>query len=98
MVGMFQHGGQASVAALAAALYPPSHRATGVGWAYGAGRVASIFAPLFGTFVLAEGSGFGAVGIFALMAIPLASAGLFTFLLMSLSGAPVIKRAQLAHG
>jgi len=98
MVGMFQHGGQASVAALAAALYPPSHRATGVGWAYGAGRVASIFAPLFGTFVLAEGSGFGPVGIFALMAIPLASAGIFTFWLMSLSGAPVIRRAQLAHG
>ena len=38
--------GQASIAALAASLYPPNVRATGVGWAYGAGRVASIFAPL----------------------------------------------------
>lgn len=98
MVGMFQHGGQASVAALAAALYPASHRATGVGWAYGAGRVASIFAPLFGTFVLGEGSGFGPVGIFALLSVPLALAGIFTFWLMSLSTAPKIQRAQLAHG
>ncbi len=96
VLGMCQHGGQASVAALAAALYPSSHRATGVGWCYGAGRVASIFAPLFGAFVLTEG--FGPVGIFATLAIPLASAGLFTFWLMSLNGAPKIQRTALAHG
>jgi MFS transporter, AAHS family, 4-hydroxybenzoate transporter len=95
MMAMFQHGGQASVAALAAALYPPSHRATGVGWAYGAARVASIFAPLFGAFVLTEG--FGPVGIFVMLAVPLASAGIFAFWLMSLDGAPTIRRSQLAH-
>jgi MFS transporter, AAHS family, 4-hydroxybenzoate transporter len=94
-MAIFQHGGQAGVAAMAAALYPPSHRATGIGWAYGAGRIASIFAPLFGAFVLGEG--FGPVGIFALLAIPLATAGIFSFLLMSLPGAPTITRADLKH-
>jgi len=89
-----QHGGQASIAALAAALYPARSRATGVGWAYGAGRVASIFAPLFGTFVLTEG--FGPAGIFAMLGVPLVSAGIFTFLLMSAQGAPQVVRA--GHG
>ncbi len=94
-MAMFQHGGQASIAALAAALYPPRSRATGVGWAYGAARIASIFAPLFGTFVLSEG--FGPVMIFALLGVPLASAGIFTFWLMSLKGAPQPVRAGHGH-
>ena len=96
MNAMFQHGGQASIAALAAALYPPASRATGVGWTYGAGRVASIVAPLFGTFVLSEG--FGPVGIFAMLAVPLATAGIFTFWLMSLKGAPQVVRVAHGHG
>lgn len=96
LMAMFQHGGQASIAALAASLYPPRSRATGVGWAYGAGRVASIFAPLFGTFVLSEG--FGPIGIFAMLGVPLASAGIFTFWLMSLKGAPQPVRAGHGHG
>jgi len=93
---MFQHGGQASIAALAAALYPPASRATGVGWTYGAGRVASIVAPLFGTFVLTEG--FGPVGIFAMLGIPMATAGIFTFWLMSLKNAPQVVRIGHGHG
>lgn len=96
LMAAFQHGGQASIAALAASLYPPASRATGVGWAYGAGRVASIFAPLFGAFVLNEG--FGPIGIFALLAVPLASAGVFTFWLMSLKGAPDVRHVRPGHG
>lgn len=95
LMAMFQHGGQASIAALAASLYPPRSRATGVGWAYGAARIASIFAPLFGAFVLGEG--FGPIMIFALLGVPLASAGIFTFLLMSLKGAPKPVRAGHGH-
>lgn len=94
-MALFQHGGQASIAALAASLYPPRSRATGVGWAYGAARIASIFAPLFGAFVLGEG--FGPVMIFALLGVPLASAGIFTFWLMSLKGAPQPVRAGHGH-
>ncbi len=96
LMAMFQHGGQASIAALAAALYPPRSRATGVGWAYGAGRVASIFAPFFGTFVLSEG--FGPIGIFAMLGVPLACGGIFTFWLMSLKNAPQVVRAGHGHG
>ena len=96
LMALFQHGGQAGLAAMAAALYPPSHRATGVGWAYGAGRIASIFAPLFGNYVLHND--FGPVAIFALLAVPLASAAIFSFLLMSLPNAPRITRADLRHG
>lgn len=96
LMAVFQHGGQASIAALAASLYPPSSRATGVGWAYGAGRVASIFAPLFGTFVLTEG--FGPIGIFAMLGVPLACGGIFTFWLMSLKGAPQPVRTGHGHG
>lgn len=94
-MAMFQHGGQASIPALAAALYPPRSRATGIGWAYGAARIASIFAPLFGAFVLGEG--FSAIIIFALLGVPLASAGIFTFWLMSLKGAPKPVRAGHGH-
>lgn len=94
-MAIFQHGGQASIPALAAALYPPRSRATGIGWAYGAARVASIFAPLFGAFVLGEG--FSAVVIFALLGVPLASAGIFTFWLMSLKDAPKPVRAGHGH-
>ena len=93
-LGMCQHGGQASIPALAAALYPTRSRATGVGWTYGAARVASIWAPLFGTFVLT--GGFGPIGIFAMLGVPLACAGLFTFWLMSLRGAPQV--VHVGHG
>jgi MFS family permease len=93
-MGMCQHGGQASIPALAAALYPTRSRATGVGWTYGAARVVSIWAPLFGTFVLSEG--FGAVGIFAMLGVPLLCGGLFTFWLMSLKGAPQV--ITVGHG
>jgi AAHS family 4-hydroxybenzoate transporter-like MFS transporter len=94
VMGLCQHGGQASIPALAAALYPTRSRATGVGWAYGAARVASIWAPLFGAFVLHRE--LGAVGIFALLGIPLVSAGVFTLLLMSMKDAPKI--VHVGHG
>jgi AAHS family 4-hydroxybenzoate transporter-like MFS transporter len=94
LMALCQHGGQAGIAALAASLFPPRSRATGVGWAYGAGRVASIFAPLFGTFVL--NAQLGAPGIFAMLSLPLACAGVLTFWLMSLKNAP--KPVRVGHG
>jgi len=93
-MGMCQHGSQASIPALAAALYPTRSRATGVGWTYGAARVVSIWAPLFGTFVLSEG--FGPIGIFAMLGVPLICGGLFTFWLMSLKDAPQV--IKVGHG
>ncbi|MCR6645359.1 MAG: MFS transporter [Terricaulis sp.] len=48
IMNAFQSGGQAGLATLASNLYPSAQRATGVGWAYGAGRTASIVAPILG--------------------------------------------------
>jgi AAHS family 4-hydroxybenzoate transporter-like MFS transporter len=46
-------GGQIAANGLAAAFYPTSIRATGVGWALGIGRVGSIVGPLVGGVLLA---------------------------------------------
>jgi AAHS family 4-hydroxybenzoate transporter-like MFS transporter len=45
-------GGQIAANGLAAAFYPTSVRATGVGWALGIGRVGSIVGPLVGGVLL----------------------------------------------
>src|SRR3569833_303048 len=49
MMGLFQHCSQAGLAALAPTLFPASHKATAVGWAYGAGRVGAIIGPASGS-------------------------------------------------
>ncbi|MBN3849316.1 MFS transporter [Paraburkholderia sp. Ac-20342] len=46
-------GGQIAANALAARTYPTSIRATGVGWAFGVGRLGSIVGPLLGGALLA---------------------------------------------
>ncbi len=95
LLGLFQHGGQAGMSALAAAIYPASHRATGVGWAYAAGRTVAIGAPFVGSAMIAGGH--SGVAIFAVLGAPLALAGLLALIVMSLPGAPVITRANLRH-
>ena len=45
-------GGQTGANALTATLYPPTARATGVGWALGVGRIGSIVGPLVGWILL----------------------------------------------
>jgi AAHS family 4-hydroxybenzoate transporter-like MFS transporter len=94
IMNIFQHGGQAGLAALASNLYPSHQRATGVGWAYGAGRIASIFAPILGAMAL--NMHFDIVGYFLLFAIPLTTAGLFVLLSVSGEKAP-LKRVVAAH-
>jgi AAHS family 4-hydroxybenzoate transporter-like MFS transporter len=72
-------GGQIAANALAAAYYPTSVRATGVGWALGVGRVGSIIGPLVGGILLAAKWSAGAVFIAAAAAAlcaALAAAGL----------------------
>jgi AAHS family 4-hydroxybenzoate transporter-like MFS transporter len=46
-------GGQCGANALAAAYYPTTIRSTGVGWAFGVGRVGSIVGPVVGGTLLA---------------------------------------------
>lgn len=52
VMGLFQHASQAGLAALAASLYPPSHKATAVGWAYGTGRFGTIIGPATGSALI----------------------------------------------
>jgi MFS transporter, AAHS family, 4-hydroxybenzoate transporter len=74
--GLFVIGGQGGINALAAMLYPTEMRATGVGWALGAGRVASVFGPMAGGAMLA--GKWSAAAIFATVSLPIFIAALAT--------------------
>ena len=76
LAGLFIIGGQGGINALAAMLYPTEMRATGVGWALGAGRVGSVFGPALGGFMLA--SHWEIRSIYLVAAIPLAVAAIAT--------------------
>ncbi len=52
VLGLAVQGAQAGLNALAAAYYPTSVRATGLGWALGVGRIGSIIGPLLGEWML----------------------------------------------
>lgn len=79
LLGAFQHAAHAGLASLASVIYPTSSRATGVGWAYGAGRAASILGPLLGATVLSHQT--GAADYFNFLAAALALAGVCVFVL-----------------
>jgi AAHS family 4-hydroxybenzoate transporter-like MFS transporter len=76
-VGACVVGAQGGLNALGAILYPTPMRATGVGWAFGAGRVGSMVGPLVGGYLLANH--FTAVPSFFVAALPMvfAAAGMF---------------------
>lgn len=66
--GFFGSGGQVGMNAIAGLLYPASVRATGIGWAFGIGRLGAILGPLAGGFLIA--AGLSVPRLFSLMAIP----------------------------
>lgn len=66
-------GGQMSVTALAAVLYPPHMRSTGVGWALGVGRLGGVAGPLL--VGVALGDGIAPQQVFLVMAGSLVIAG-----------------------
>lgn len=53
LAGFCTVGGQGAANALAASYYPTSMRSTGVGWAFGIGRIGSILGPFLGGTLLA---------------------------------------------
>ncbi|OWJ56463.1 MFS transporter [Paraburkholderia caledonica] len=55
MIGLFVNGGQGGADGMLTAFYPTSMRSTGISWALGAGRLASIGGPLVGGLMLARG-------------------------------------------
>lgn len=66
-------GGQMSIVALAAHIYPARLRSTGVGWALGIGRIGGIVGPIF--VGLAIGAGVEPSVVFMVIAATLVAAG-----------------------
>ena len=76
LIGFGIQGGFVGMYSLAARLYPTEIRATGVGWAVGAGRIGAIFGPILGGFLI--GAGFSMTTNFIIFAIPTLIGGITT--------------------
>jgi AAHS family 4-hydroxybenzoate transporter-like MFS transporter len=76
-------GGQIAANALAAAFYPTSVKATGVGWALGIGRIGSIVGPVVGGVLL--GQKWSAAAVFMAAAVAALCAALAAFALSRLA-------------
>ena len=85
-LGLSVQGGFSGYYSLAAQMYPPSVRSSGIGWAIGIGRGGSIIGPLAGGFLL--GTDLPLWTVFLCFAAPLAFAGILASL--------VRQRADLA--
>ena len=76
LLGFGIQGGFVGMYSLAARLYPVNIRATGMGWAVGAGRVGAIAGPLVGGLLI--GAGLSMASNFIAFAIPTIIAGIAT--------------------
>jgi MFS transporter, AAHS family, 4-hydroxybenzoate transporter len=76
LLGFGIQGGFVGMYSLAARLYPVEIRATGVGWAVGAGRIGAIAGPLIGGLLI--GAGLSMAVNFMIFAIPAIIAGIAT--------------------
>lgn len=85
LIGIFLGGGFNGFWGLAASLYPPEMRGTGIGWALGVGRIGAVLGPIVGGLLV--GAGFSNAAIFAIFALPLLiAAGLNTMLRIAGTG------------
>jgi len=66
--GFFGSGGQVGLNAISGMLYPASIRSTGVGWAFGIGRVGAVLGPIVGGVLISSGLHIGR--LFILMSVP----------------------------
>jgi AAHS family 4-hydroxybenzoate transporter-like MFS transporter len=79
LIGFGIQGGFVGMYSLAAKLYPTHVRATGVGWAVGAGRIGAVVGPIVGGLLI--GMGWTLSANFIAFAIPALLAGLITLLI-----------------
>lgn len=79
LIGFGIQGGFVGMYSLAAKLYPTHVRATGVGWAVGAGRIGAVVGPIVGGLLI--GIGWSLSANFIAFAIPALLAGLITVLI-----------------
>lgn len=78
LIGFGIQGGFVGMYSMAAKVYQTEVRATGVGWAVGAGRIGAIIGPFLGGVILA--SGVGLSGSFAIFTVPAIIAGIATLM------------------
>jgi benzoate transport len=70
LIGVTVQGGFNGFWALAAKLYPPEMRGTGIGWALGVGRIGAVMGPIFGGVLLGAGASFAMIfGIYAVVVL-----------------------------
>jgi AAHS family 4-hydroxybenzoate transporter-like MFS transporter len=86
-------GAQISLNAVAADIYPTAIRSTGIGWAFGAGRVGSIVGPVIGGMMIS--SGIDTAWLFVVSAIPALIACAAVLLLVRTRKVPVILHGAL---
>jgi MFS transporter, AAHS family, 4-hydroxybenzoate transporter len=79
LIGFGIQGGFVGMYSLAAKLYPTRIRATGVGWAVGAGRIGAVVGPMVGGVLI--GAGWSMSSNFIAFAIPALLAGVITVLI-----------------
>jgi benzoate transport len=79
LMGFGVQGGFVGLYTVAARLYPTVIRATGIGWAIGAGRTGAIFGPMAGGVLVAVGLSMTAN--FVVFAIPIILAGIATMMI-----------------
>ena len=73
-IGFALQGGFTALYPVAARLYPPEIRTTGVGWAIGAGRLGAVLGPILAGFLV--GAGFSLTTNFIVFAVPCLLAGI----------------------
>jgi benzoate transport len=79
LIGFGIQGGFVGMYSLAAKLYPTRVRATGVGWAVGAGRIGAVVGSIVGGLLI--GAGWSMAANFIAFAIPAFIAGVITLLI-----------------
>ncbi|MFM5886264.1 MAG: MFS transporter [Novosphingobium sp.] len=85
LMGITLQGGFNMVYPIAAQVYPDAVRATGIGWAFGIGRIGAFTGPLIGGWALSQH--WPLVAVFGIFVVPLAIAA---------TGALAVGRAQRA--
>ncbi len=79
LIGVTLQGGYNGIWPLAASIYPPDRRATGIGWAVGIGRSGAVIGPAAAGALLASGTPLPM--LFALFCVPLAIAAAAVWLI-----------------
>ena len=81
-IGIFLIGTQSVLNASCANVYPPSMRSTGVGWAFGVGRIGSVLSPAFAGILLSMQ--WSPSQLFLIAAVPTFVAGVGGFVVLQL--------------